>query len=390
MKIKFSDLKKSALFILYILGFIFAFTSSIPAYVNSSFLESITNERTVGFIYTLGSVLTLIFLILIPKVLKKYGNYKTTIILTTVHFFNFLCLAFLQNTYLILLSFMLSVAIGAMIYFNLDVFLEHHSSDAVTGRIRSIYLTCINLAWLLSPLLAGVIVAQSSYRSIYFVVALIMIPIIFIILFNLRNFKDPEYKTFNVSDTFKSINVHKNIKNILISSFLLQLFYSWMVIYTPIYLNRYVGFDWKTIGIIFSIMLLPFVFIQIPLGYLSDKKYGEKEILTVGYIIMGISTLAIPFIHNNNFVVWATILFITRIGAAMVEVMNDTFFFKHVSDKNLNLINFYRATIPLSYIVSPMIATILIGFFPIVIIFYILGLLMFFALKYSLAIEDTK
>jgi MFS family permease len=390
MKINLLNFRKSTLFILYIIGFIFAFSSSIPAYINSSFLESITSERTVGIIYTIGSIFSLICLIFIPKILKKYGNYKVTVFLVIAHFLNFLCLAFLQNIYLILLCFMLSGAIATVIYFNLDVFIEHNSTDIKTGSIRSIYLTCLNLAWLLSPWLSGVIVGESSYRTIYFIVALIMIPIILIVSSNLKNFKDPEYKTFDVIATIKSININKDIKNIIVSSFLLQVFYVWMIVYLPIYLNQYVGFSWTNIGIMFSIALLPFVLIQIPLGYLADKVFGEKEILSIGFIIMGISTAIIPFITDGNFIFWASMLFIGRTGAAMVEVMCDTYFFKNVTDKNLNLINLYRTVSPLAYIVAPIVATILMFFMPLVGMFYVLGLLMIFALIYSLSIKDTK
>lgn len=383
-------IKKSILFLLYVLGFIFAFVSAIPAYINSSFIESITNENAVGIIYTLGSIITLLFFVIISRLLKKYGSYKVTICLTFFHLINFLCLAFVPQHSFVIFSFMLSSAIGTMIYFNFDIFVEHYSANVVTGRIRSVYLTCINLAWLLSPWLAGLIVGKTEYRNVYFVVAMIMIPIIMLISLYLKDFKDPDYKTFDVISTLKSFGLNKNIKDILWSSVLLQLFYSWMIIYTPIYLNRYLGFDWESIGIIFSIMLLPFVFIQIPLGYLADKKYGEKEILSIGFVIMGISTAIIPLIHSHSAIVWGIILFITRIGAAMVEVMNDTYFFKKVNDKNLNLINLYRAATPMTYVISPIIATILIVSFPIQVIFYVLGSIMILGLRFSLAIEDTK
>jgi MFS family permease len=390
MKINLLNFRKSTLFTLYILGFIFAFSSAIPAYTNSSFLKSITNEKIVGVIYSVGSILSLIALVSIPKFLKKFGNYKVTLFFTVLNFINFLCLAFLPNIYLVLFCFIVSGAMSTIIYFNLDVFIEHNSLDRKTGGIRSIYLTCINLAWLVSPWIAGIIVNEFFYRRIYFVVALIMIPIILIVSKNLKNFKDPEYKTFNLIETIKSIKLEKNIKNIIFSSFLLQFFYACMVVYTPIYLNQYIGFDWKTIGIIFSIMLLPFIFIEIPMGYLADKKFGEKEILTIGFIIMAISTAMIPLISNNNVVVWMIILFITRIGAAMVEVMNDTYFFKNVSDKNLNVINLYRTVTPIAYIIAPAVTTILMFFMPLGNMFYILGLFMIFGLRYSLAIKDTK
>ena len=390
MESELSEFRKSTLFVLYIVGFIFALTSAIPAYINSSFLESLTNEQAVGLFYIAGSILSLISLIIIPKILKRYGNYKVTLLITTISFLNFLGLAFFHNIFFISFCFIISGSMATIIYFDLDVFIEHNSSDIKTGRIRSLYLSSINFAWLISPIIAGVIVGKSSYRMIYFVVALIMLPIVLIVSSNLKNFKDPDYKSLNIFENIRGNLANKNIKNIFVSNFLLQLFYSWMVVYTPIYLNQHMGIDWGTIGIIFSIMLLPYILVEIPFGYLADIKIGEKEVLTLGFIIMGIFTAIIPQIHTTSFVIWSIVLFMTRIGSAMVEVMNDTYFFKQINDRDLNSINFYRSAVPLSYIFAPIIATVLIFFLPLGNIFYIFGFLMLFGLRYSLAIVDTK
>jgi len=201
-----------------------AFSSAIPAYTNSSFLESITNEKMVGIIYSFGSILSLLALVSIPKFLRRYGNYKVTFFFTIAYFLDLLGLAFLHNIFFVLFCFIITGAISTVIYFNLDVFVEHNSTDIETGRIRSVYLTCMNFAWLLSPFLAGIIVGESSYKNIYFVVALIIIPIIFIVSSSLKNFKDPEYKTFNIFESIRGLGEYKNIKNIIFSSFLLQFF----------------------------------------------------------------------------------------------------------------------------------------------------------------------
>jgi MFS family permease len=382
--------KKTTLFILYVIGLIFAFTTALPAYVNSSFLKSLTSEHAVGIFYIIGSIISLTALVFIPKILKKFGNYKVTLFVAVLFFLNFLSLAFNPNDYLVLLSFVLSGSMTTIIYFNLDIFVEHNSLDIKTGRIRSIYLTCINLAWLVSPWLAGMIVDGSYFRKVYLVVALIMIPIIIIVSSALKDFKDPEYRCVNLIETVKGLKDNKNIKNIWFSAILLQLFFSWMVIYSPMYLNTYIGFDWSTIGIILSIALIPFVLFQIPSGQIADKFLGEKELLTSGFILMGVFTATIPIIHSNNFLVWAFILLMTRVGAAIVEVMNDTYFFKNVTDQNLNLINLYRTAAPLAYIISPLIASILMFFMPLGNMFFVLGMLMLLGLSCSLAIKDSK
>ena len=156
------------------------------------------------------------------------------------------------------------------------------------------------------------------------------------------------------------------------------------------YLFKYIGFDWQSLGLVFTVMLVPFIFIEIPLGKIADKYIGEKEMLTVGFLIMAFSTGLIPFITGKNFWTWAILLFVTRIGAAMVEIMTETYFFKKISDRNINLISAFRSMSSFSYIISPSVVSFSLAFLPFQYTFFILAVLMFFGLRYSLAIKDTK
>jgi MFS family permease len=383
-------MRKTTLFILYTIGFVFALSRAIPAYVNSSFLSTFVGEKFVGFVFTLCSLVALSVFFIIPKILKRFGNYKTTIFFSILSSLSFFLLSLTDNKYVVLFSFLIIYVSGTMIGFCLDVFLENNSTDNDTGKIRSFYLTGMNISWLISPWLSGLILFGQGYNRIYFVVALIMIPIIFMVSYNLKSFKDSEYKDFKIISTLKESWSRKDIRCILFSGFLLNFFYAWMVIYTPIYLFKYVGFNWQEIGLIFTMMLLPFVLIQIPLGKLADKYFGEKEMLTVGFLIMAISTAFIPFISGKDFWVWGILLLITRIGAAIVEIMSETYFFKKISDKNVNLISVFRSMSSFAYIISPIIATVFFCFLPFKYIFFVLAFLMLFGLRYSLAIKDTK
>jgi MFS family permease len=128
------------------------------------------------------------------------------------------------------------------------------------------------------------------------------------------------------------------------------------------------------------------------LGYLADKKWGEKEILSVGFILMAITTGIISFINGGSLILWAVILFLTRIGAGMVEVMCSAYFFKQVDSFNVNIISFFRMSGPLAFIFGSLFATILLNSFSFDIkyLFLILGLLMFLGLKFSLSLQDTR
>jgi predicted MFS family arabinose efflux permease len=107
---------------------------------------------------------------------------------------------------------------------------------------------------------------------------------------------------------------------------------------------------------------------------------------------MALATMVIFFVNGKSILVWSLILFGTRIGAALVEVMCDTYFFKKVNDKDANLISFYRMAMPFAYIIGPLLAVIVLSLpnFGIKNLFLILGFMMFFGLKFSLSLQDTK
>jgi MFS family permease len=163
-----------------------------------------------------------------------------------------------------------------------------------------------------------------------------------------------------------------------------------MVIYTPIYLNQTLGFTWDKIGLIFTIMLTPFVLLTYPLGELSDK-IGEKKMLLIGYVIASISTLSIPFIKSTDFWVWALVLFTTRVGAATIEIMTESYFFKRESEKDADAISFFRNTNPLSFVIGPLIALPIIYFLPsFSYLFYILGAILMGGILITIRLKDIK
>lgn len=136
-------------------------------------------------------------------------------------------------------------------------------------------------------------------------------------------------------------------------------------------------------------MLLPFLLFELPAGILSDKKIGEKEILVVGFVIMSVSTFIIPTLSAPIFWIWTVILFATRIGAALVEISSESYFFKHVKEEDTGLISLFRMTRPLSYVIAPLFALPVIYFFSYSTSFYFLALFVLLGLFFIPKV-DTK
>jgi len=386
-----SEKKQSSIFVIYLLGFLFTLHAALPSYVNSTFLARFTSENFVGIMYTLSALLTIAAFIVVPKILRKFGNYKTIMGMLVVDFVSIIGLTFTHNNFLISVFFITSFVTVALIGFNIDIFLESFSRNSTTGKTRGTFLSTANTAWIIAPLVGSMILTDGDYWKIFLATALLLLPIIFFVHNNLKKFKDPEYKHVRLRVTAKEIFRDKNIRDIFVVGFLLQFFYSWMVIYTPIYLYTHIGFSWQEIGIIFSIMLLPFVLTEAPLGKLADRKWGEKEVMSVGFIVMALATGLIAFVETKNLALWAILLFITRIGAAMVEIMSETYFFKKVHSSKADVIGFFRTMRPWAYIVSPVLATALFSVdLPIKYIFIFLAVIMFLGLHWSLELKDTK
>jgi MFS family permease len=387
---KILKLKSHNRFVIYILGFLFTLHYTLPVYISSTFLNQFTSVKIVGLIYTIASFLTILVFFLMPKILGKIGNYRTATVLLIIEFISLIGLSDSSNVCFIFTFFIASFIAVAIINFNMDIFLENLSSSVDVGKIRGFFLTSANLAWIVAPIITSFILTNADYWKIYLAAAALIIPVLFLFSSNLKTFKDPSYTTVPVIKTIKQIWQNKNILGSFMTGFLLQFFYAWMVIYMPIYLHDYIGFDWNQLGIMFAIMLLPFIFIEIPLGRLADSRWGEKEIMTIGFIITGMATGLITFITTKNFYTWTTLLFITRIGASMVEIMTETYFFKKIDGTSVNFISFYRTLRPWAYVISPIIATIIFSITRFEYIFVILGFIMLYGIRFSLSIEDTK
>lgn len=382
--------KKIKVGIIYLIIFLFTLHTTPTLYINSSFLGDFIKDENLGLLYIVSSILTIISLLLSPYILRRFGNFKTFIFVTVVEILAMFAMAFSDTPSVIVGTFLLSNLARALAFFSLDIFLEHNSQDKDTGNIRGLFLTIASMATLLGPLTASLVLVNQNFRTLYILSAVIMLPVLFIAMFKLKSFKDSNYHPMKLIKTTKRILNDIDLYGITAASILLHTFFSWMVIYLPIYLHKNIGLSFPEVTIIIAIALLPFILFDVTWGWLADKKIGEKELLIVGFIIMAMSTGAITFISTSNIVTWSIILFMTRVGASMVETMIETYMFKKIDDGDADMLSFFRITQPLSYVIGPALASILLVFIDFKFIFLVLGAIVLYGIRYSLIIKDTR
>jgi MFS family permease len=137
-------------------------------------------------------------------------------------------------------------------------------------------------------------------------------------------------------------------------------------------------------------MLLPFVLLQYPMGVLADKKVGEKKLLFLALLIMASCTLVFYFTSSQNILVWAVVLFGTRVGASMLEVLRDSYFYKRIDGDDMDLIDFFRTAMPVGYILAALASLVLLLFLPLKWVFVLLALVTFSALIPALRLTEIR
>ena len=173
-------------------------------YINSSFLSQFISEKAVSLLYIIGSLATIVALVVIPIILRRFGNYATLITFTILEFLILFAMAFVREATIIVPLFMAHWVVSQIMLINIDVFFESsQKKESDTGSKRAILLTIINLALILSILLVGFILKDDEFWKVYLMSAVILIPFLLIILIKFRKLKDPIYESHKILTTVK-------------------------------------------------------------------------------------------------------------------------------------------------------------------------------------------
>ena len=384
--------QKTLFMLVYFASFLYSFQYALPLYIESSFISQfLSTTKMVGIIFSIAAIFTAIFTFSLPRLLHRFGNYRLTLVTMGLEIVALLSLAIFSNPFIIIPLFIAHQTLTNIIFLNLDSFVESFSDDSKTGGIRGVFMTVLNVAIAVAPFLAGMMLTDHDFWKVYLAAAAFMALGFLVIARNFKNYVDPKYTVSAIRDTLRMVGKSHDLHSIIFMHFLLAFFFSWMVIYTPIYLNKHMGISMNDIlTIITPIALIPFIIFEVGLGKIADNRLGEKEILTAGFILMGVTTAGLSWITTSSVLVWAGALFLTRTGASMVEVATESYFYKKVGPEDSHLITFMRTIRTSAYIVGPLLGSLVLVFVDYRYLFLVLGIVMLTSIHFALTIKDTK
>lgn len=383
------SLDKKKIKLISFISFLMGFSQALVIYIISSYFRIASGTENVGIFYLVSYTIALAVLLNLHKIVRSLGKPAVFYLSSFLKILTVAFLMVLPPSYWAIVFLVLYLILVMIEWVSLDVILESFSIDNMSGRIRGKHLTYINAGFLLGPFLSSYIIGKYDFNGVFLLLFLVSSVILIFSLVGIRKVNHVFEGEIKVRELIGKVLKRKNIIRIYYISLALELFYAMMVIYTPLYLND-LGMPWEKIGIILSIMLIPFVLVQYPMGVIADKKTGEKEMIIISLIIMTVSTVFIFYIRSTSILVWGAVLFSTRIGAALLEVLRDSYFYKRIDARDVDLISFFRTATPLAYITATFFSTIMLFIFPIRSIFIFTAFIVASALLPAIFLIDNK
>jgi len=364
------------------------FSQALLVYIASSYFKEASGREDVSIFYLVSYLVVFLVLLNFHKLVKIFGKSIILYIAIMGEITTIAVLLFSDNAWLSLSALIANLIFESIVNVCLDIMLETFSQDNNSGRIRGSFLTILNVGFIAGPLLSTSILSRYDFSGIFLTLLIMKSIYLAIAFWGLNNINHDYNGHTTIRGLFKKVWRRKNILRIYYVSFALEFFYALMIIYSPIYL-RGIGISWEDIGFMFTIMLIPFLFFEYPLGWLADKKWGEKEMIIYFLCWISISTLMVYLIDTKEILIWTALLLSTRIGAASIQILRDSYFYKKINKEDIDLINFFRTAAPAGYVVGSIFSVIIINYFSVKEVFLLIAIMTCSALWPAFSLRDN-
>lgn len=333
-------------------------------YVFISYLSSFISQTYIGLAIAGGSLVAIIAFVFLPGIVARYGAQKVLLYLVFSEMLILMAVAGLPHTAVSVVLVIVVMSMQPLLYYELDLLLEATiDGNGATGRARTFFLTGGNAGALIAPLMIATLLSGGeTYTTVFFAAAIVAA--LFVVFFSARRLpKNAPPTLYHVRDTLVHIIRHRDLAAVTAGHFILYLFYLWAPFYVPAYLHGVLGIPWATLGWMFSIMLIPYVLLEYPAGWLADRVLGDKWLMLAGFLIAGIALALISTITSSTpLALIVLILVMTRVGAALTESMNEGHFYRRVSQQDIVSISVFRGVWPLANIVAPLVGALIFSF----------------------------
>jgi len=329
------------------------------------------NASYVGFLSTFFAIVTFASYIFTVPIIEKNSKSKIYSIAVFTYAIFYFVLAIVTNLYVVIIIGTIISIISALKITSFGLILIDKSKNKDVSKNVGLVYTLFNFAWLLGPLIAGIIIKQYTMNVIFYLAS----GLIFISFLLFRTFEinkkskiiDGNYKKILI-DYFK--NKDRRLSYIISGG--MHIWLTLIYVYIPIYIVES-GLNASVVGFFLFAHVTPLILLEYYFGKLAGK-IGFKKTFIIGYSIIGTITILCFFIPNIY--MQLGLILIASIGLAMIEPTTEAYFFDLVGKQKEKFYGPYNTTIDVNSIVALFLSAIILLFLPYKFLFLFIGIIM--------------
>lgn len=268
------------------------FSMFFPIFLYTTFEENLTSLL---LFYFIGAILCIILYPFSTKHIEKF-NLKNSLFIATIA--NVLFLLTMSVTTTENIHNMIIVAMIFLTIFRMFYWLPYHTvftrfSDQ-ENRMREVstFMATMHIISIITPLIAGVIIAKTSYQTL-FITGLCVYACSLIPLISLSDVYEKYSWTY--TETWKNLFA-KKYRPAMIAYFADGIESGVGIVIWPIFVYSILNGDYVSIGAISAATISITVLLELFIGKYADKKKNKKEILKVNSILYALGWVAKIFI----------------------------------------------------------------------------------------------
>lgn len=369
----------------FISAIAFSFITTIFAVYMDSFFHSTVTVGLVSAFFTFVAIIS--YFVFIPLIEK--GN-KEKIYITSLLIFIVSYILFAVNTskiFLILIGMLFFIA-GTFRITSFGIIIRDKSPTTKLSRNEGLVYTFANTAWIIGPLLAGIISAKYGMRSIFFIGAVILALVA--LIFKGSNIKDHKTKKKIDTNIYRNfIDFFKDKDRVLAYVLHAGVSFWWVLIYLYIPLLIVMeGFGTEWVGYFLFAVPIPLILLECKFSNAAGK-VGFKRMFKIGYLIVFVLSLLCFFFISNFFIIFVLIV-LASVGMAMLEPTTEAYFFDICKGKeDLRFYGPFNTAISFGGLFGKIIPALVLLIVPFEFTFIIFSVIMFILFLLSFKVKDV-
>ena len=351
----------------------------------------VKNAALVGFVSSFLAFISFISFFLIVPFIEKYDKAKTFAISLFLIAISYFVFAITSNFYLFLLIAIIVTVFHSLRITSFGIMIKDGSLKKELCVNEGIVYTFINLAWLLGPLVAGLL---SNYFDISIIFGLsgffILVSLIYFLFLRIHEEEAMKRVDKNVVKLFFDFFRCKRRVVAYMLGGGVSFWWSLIYIFVPVYMVES-GLDVSYVGYFLFAVAIPLISLSYFFSRITGK-VGFKKIFKIGFFIPFLASLICFFVPSIYVIL--LVLIVASVGLAMLEPTVEAYFFDNLKGKeDLRFYGPYNTTIDVSHFISRMVGGVVLLFFPFkyIFLFFSFSMLVFLLLSFmTLNINESR